>query len=438
VGNPSWDERFLRLALQKNPSVDLVSFYILRDFWDDPRAREDEVSLIPFPTEELFMKELDTFDMVIWQNFRGPIYMHGMFGLPGYARYMAELNRFVKDRGGALLMIGGDRSFFGQGRLDPMLQDMLPIEPSDQVPNYLEEDFKIELTDAGLRHPIMNVGDGSRDLKDVWAALPPLSGFNKALRLAPGALALAVHPYEKGPDGPLPVIAVREYGAGRVMAVMTDYTWNWNFLAVGEGLSNKPYQRFWENAVRWLLRDPEMRLISLTADKGKVKPGGQVTAMLEVLDETYNPTDQAEVKIEVEEQPAGSNLPLPEPEHYGKGKYRVAVTPLKAGGYRLRATAVLQGRPLGQAEMIFEASEDSPEWRDVMPRPETLAMISRATGGKAITAAGNPGSFAFIRSRQEQVIGQRDLPVWDNWPVFTLCFLMLTAGWYFRRKWGLR
>ncbi|HUT54664.1 MAG TPA: hypothetical protein VM658_14835 [bacterium] len=433
VGNPSWDERFLRLALQKNPSVDLVSFYILRDHWDDFRAAQDEVSLIPFPTEELFTKELDTFDLVIWQNFRGPIYMPG-----AYARYMAELNRFVKDRGGALLMIGGHRAFFGQGRLDPKLQDMLPVEPTPAVPNYVEEEFKIGLTDAGLRHPIMNVGDGGQDLKDLWEGLPALSGFNRVERLAPGGLALAVHPYEKGPDGPLPVIAVREYGAGRVMAVMTDYTWYWNFVAVGEGLSNKPYQRFWENAVRWLLRDPEMRLLSLTADKGKVRPGEQVTAMLEVLDETYNPTDQAQVKIEVEEQPAGSSLQLPEPEHYGLGKYRVALAPLAAGGYRLRASAELMGRSLGQADVIFEASEDSAEWRDVMPRPENLAMISEATGGKAVTAADDPDKFAFNRSHQEQVIGQKDLPVWDNWAVFTTCFAMLTAGWYFRRKWGLR
>jgi hypothetical protein len=323
--------------------------------------------------------------------------------------------------------------------MDPMLQDLLPVEPDAQVPNYTEGDYKVELTEAGLRHPIMNIGEGGQDLKDLWSSLPALSGFNKVARLVPGALALAVHPFEKGADGQLlPIVAVREYGAGRVMAVMSDYSWYWNFVAVGEGLSNKPYQRFWENSLRWLMQDPEMRLISLTSDKGKVKPGEQVTLMLEVLDESYSPTDQAEPEIVIVEQPSGVKPALPELVHSGLGKYRMTMTPPAEGGYRLRATATLQGRSLGHDDVIFEAAQDSGEWRDVMPRPEILAALSRATGGQAITASDNPGRLSFPHKNLTQVIGTRDLPLWDNWPVFAIAFFMLVIGWYCRRKWGLR
>jgi uncharacterized membrane protein len=434
VGNPSWDERFLRRTLKKDPSVDLVSFYILREHWDDYMSRKEEVSLIQFPTQDLFTKELDTFDLVIWQNFRGPIYMVG-----AYSKYMSELNRFVRDRGGALLMIGGHRAFFGQGRLDPKLLELLPVEPSELVPNYIEGEFKIELSDAGLRHPIMAVGEGDEDLTGLWSRLPALSGYNRVSRAAPGSLVLAEHPYERGVDGELlPVVAVREAGAGRVMTVMTDYSWQWNFAAVGEGLSNKPYQRFWENALRWLLQDPEMRLITAAADKGRVEPGEKVTIMLEILDETYNPTDQANISLEIVEQPEGSRLVLPELERFGSGKYRLEVTPETAGGYRLRVTARLGGRSLGHDDVIFEAAKKSAEWMDVLPRPENLAAISRATNGTAVAASEGPEEFAFKRSKMEQVVGSKDVPLWDNWPVFLVCFSMMVVGWYFRRKWGLR
>src|SRR5690606_34780149 len=67
VGRPSWDQRFLRTHLSSDPNVDLVSFYILRTQQDQPRASENELSLIPFPVDEIFDKQLWSFDLVIFQ-----------------------------------------------------------------------------------------------------------------------------------------------------------------------------------------------------------------------------------------------------------------------------------------------------------------------------------------------------------------------------------
>ena len=433
-GNPSWDERFLRQTLKKDPAVDLISFYILREHWDDFRARQEEVSLIPFPTDELFTQELDTFDMVIWQNFTGAMYMNG-----NYQRYMAILNKYVRERGGALLMIGGHRAFFGQGMMDPMLVDLLPIVPDDRVPNYIESEFKVEPTEAGLRHPILAIGEAGENPADVLAREPALLGFNRVKSVAPGALVLAEHPFEKGADGQkLPIVAVREVGAGRVAAIMTDYSWMWSITAAGMGVSPKPYQRFWENTVRWLLQDPEMRLITFSSEQGRVAPGQAVAATIEVLDTTYHPTDQATVKVEVLEQPQGANLVPPAPEPFGAGKYRVLLTPTVAGGYRLRASATLGGHDLGHDDLLLEAAEESAEWRDVMPRPEILAEISKVSGGAAIAPGGDLKSLAFRRSALEQVTGTRELPLWDNWPVFLFVFSALALTWFLRRKWGLR
>jgi uncharacterized membrane protein len=433
-GNPSWDERFLRQTLKKDPAVDLISFYILREYWDNFQARQEEVSLIPFPTDELFTQELDTFDMVIWQNFRGAMYMPG-----NYSRYMGILNKYIRERGGALLMLGGHRAFFGRGLMDPMLTDLLPVVPDDRVPNYAEGEFKPGLTETGKRHPIMAVGEGGEDPAETIGREPALLGFNRVKQAAPDALTLAVHPFERGADGQLlPLIAVREVGAGRVAAVMTDYTWMWSLTAAGMGLSTKPYQRFWENTVRWLLQDPEMRLITFSAEQGRVAPGDPLAATIEVLDETYHPTDQAQVKVEVLEQPPGSNLQLPAPEPFGVGKYRLAVVPLAAGGYRLRASATLKGRELGHDDLIFEAAEESAEWRDVLPRPEILAELARASGGTAIASGGDVAGFNFKRSALEQVTGAREVPLWDNWVVFALVFVVLVLAWFLRRKWGLR
>ena len=69
AGRPSWDERFIRELLKRNPNVDLISFFILRSPTDQHKAPQDELALIPFPVNDLFNSELPTFDVVIYQNF---------------------------------------------------------------------------------------------------------------------------------------------------------------------------------------------------------------------------------------------------------------------------------------------------------------------------------------------------------------------------------
>jgi len=80
----------------------LISFFILRTPGDDPHSSQDELSLIPFPTQEIFQEQLKTFDLVIFQNFNHRPYRMSQY-LDGIASYVRE--------GGAFAMIGGDQSF---------------------------------------------------------------------------------------------------------------------------------------------------------------------------------------------------------------------------------------------------------------------------------------------------------------------------------------
>jgi hypothetical protein len=78
-GKPSVDLKTWRYFLTRQPDVDLVSFYILRSMEDDPQARPSELSLIPFPYEELFSTELPKFDLVILQNFDFTLYFQSFY-----------------------------------------------------------------------------------------------------------------------------------------------------------------------------------------------------------------------------------------------------------------------------------------------------------------------------------------------------------------------
>ena len=102
-GRPSWDERFLRRLLKRNPNVDLISFFILRTPSDLAAVDSDELSLIPFPTHELFQNELPSFDVIFLQNFEYMPY--------GIGAYLDNIRQYV-ETGGGMAMIGGALASF--------------------------------------------------------------------------------------------------------------------------------------------------------------------------------------------------------------------------------------------------------------------------------------------------------------------------------------
>src|SRR5207237_8076325 len=128
--------------------------------------------------------------------------------------------------------------------------------------------FTRRLTDEGRGHPVDSRSLEPRTNEARWAAPPPLEGINRVLRLRPGASALLVHPTLKGEDGkPAPVLAVSDVGKGRALALLTDTGWHWGFGAAGAGDDGRAFQRFWESAIRWLVRDPALTLLRVDLDR---------------------------------------------------------------------------------------------------------------------------------------------------------------------------
>jgi hypothetical protein len=152
AGRPSWDVRALRGMLKQNPNVDLISFFILRMNTDISMAANSEMSLIPFPTDELFKEQLPSFDLVILQNYNFLPY--------GMARYLGNLRDYVRD-GGALVMLGGSLSFTSGGYYRTPIDELLPVAllpGSARASSLVDEgDFAPLLTDIGRSHPITSL-----------------------------------------------------------------------------------------------------------------------------------------------------------------------------------------------------------------------------------------------------------------------------------------
>jgi len=427
AGRPSWDERFLRGLLKQDANIDLVSFYILRTMSDDPMVRSDrELSLIPFPMEEIFDAKLDTFDVVIFQNFG--------YSEPGLSvsQYERNLERYVY-KGGALVVIGGDHAF-GEGRAHfPILTQALPVEPAGR-PVSLDM-FRPKLTPEGLRHPV-TAFPGSGPIETAWNQLPSLPGAN-ITRPKSGATVLMAHPFQSVDGQNAPILALWEYGRGRSMALTVDSTWYWAFTSHSGGQPSRVYERFWGNALRWLVRDPDLTTLSVTADPPSVEPGHPIGVVVTARTPDYQPAPRAQLRVDLfsvdSQKTIASHVGTSGPDGMG----RLEFAPPSPGAYKLIASAKLGERDLGQAEDVVAVRAVGSELADASVRPELMEQIAKATGGRAFRLPMSWFPEVPLTDPPLVEVGHsRDQPLWDRWYYLLALVVLLGTEWMLRRRFG--
>jgi uncharacterized membrane protein len=436
-GRPSWDQRFLRAMLRRDPNVDLVSFFILRTETDDQPWNRNELSLIPFPTFEIFEEQLKSFDLVIFQNFNFAPYGVEPF-LPGVRDYVEE--------GGAIAMIGGDLSFVSGGYGSTVLRDVLPVElppaPPGMSPNGGDGDvtvdsFRPKLTAEGRAHPVTSLVLDPHENEARWAKLPPLDGVNRVPRVRPGAATLLAHPTLRGEDGqPAPVLVVGDAGKGRSLALLTDSAWHWGFLSAGEGDDGRAFQRFWENAIRWLVRDPALTLLRLELDRIEYRRSQPPSVRIRAMHPDYSPADKVDVVVDVSAADSDAQAkPLKHLEATTNqdGEAHVDLGTLAPGAYRVFGRATLDGRAVTE-DKTFVVRAEGRELEDVAFRDKVLREIADVSGGSY--QQGELGDIAIAEPREVRVGRQQSIELWSS-PIFlAIGLLLLTAEWYLRRRAG--
>jgi len=428
-GRPSWDERFLRAMLRRDPNVDLVSFFILRTESDEQPWNRNEMSLIPFPTYEIFEDQLHSFDLVIFQNFNYAPYGVEPF-LPGLRDYV--------EQGGALAMIGGDLSFASGHYGDTPLQDVLPVELGHGDGVVTTDAFKPRLTPEGRTHPITSLMLDPHENEARWAKLPPLEGINQVQRLRPGAVPLLVHPTLRTDGKPAPVLAVSEPGQGRVLSLLTDTGWHWGFLAAGEGDDGRAFQHFWENAIRWLVHDPALTLLRVDFDRAEYRRHQSPSVRVRAMHPDFTAAERVPVTATVapaEAEPTAAPLRRFDVVTDGEGDARVDVGTLPPGAYRLTAQATLDGRAVRESK-TFVVRAEGKELEDVVFRDDVLRELADLGGGTYRRAS---LGGVTIRDPQEVRVGRRRaIEVWSNPALLLLAIGLLALEWVVRRRAGYR
>ena len=426
-GAPTWDTRFLRAFLKADPSIDLITFFILRTSSDLTMASPEELSLIPFPTDELFREHLDSFDIVIFQDFNYAPYQ--------VAGYLPRIRDYVL-KGGAFAMVGGSRAFGTGGYDRTPIADILPVDMITGSNALSEREFEPKVEGDLARHPIIElVPDPAQNLK-AWSELAPLQGANRLRALKESAQALLVHPAETDERGqPMPVLAVGEAGQGRSLALAVDSTWRWSITTAGLRGDASAYERFWDRALRWLSRDPLLDPAHIETDRERYGPGGALKARMRLRDERYLPlADRALETVVLDMAGEVKRTQALQSDHDGAANAELEV-PDDPGAYRLAVRDPSSSAIIAEQGFVVEAGGE--ELADPRAQPDLMRQIARATGGSWKLAADGPKLDDFDSTRARALGTVVHAPFASPW-FFLVLVVLFASEWGLRRAFGLR
>jgi hypothetical protein len=382
-GEPHPGERTWRNLLKADPSVDLVHFTILR-----PPSKQDgtpvyELSLIAFPTRELFMEKVDEFDLIIFDRYR----RRGILPTP----YIANVAEYVRN-GGAVLLAEGDAFAGVESLYRTPLADVIPARPTARV---FEQGFLPTVTPAGDRHPVT-----AGLTPETAEGEAPWGRWFRHVEVEP----LAGETLMTGAED-RPLLILNRVEEGRVAVLASDHAWLWTRGVEGGG----PQAELLRRIAHWLMKEPELEEEALTA----TVQGDQITIERRSVGdgpERLTVTDPSGV-----ERAGGFQQIEP-------GLWRAVIGATEQGLHRISDGGLTALAVVGPA---------SPrEFENPVSTGALLAPLAAATGGAVLRLTdGVPGVRRVAEGRAAEGRGWIGLARRDAYAVRDVRLTALAPGW---------
>jgi hypothetical protein len=391
-GEPHAGGRTWRNLLKSDSSVDLVHFTILRPPEKQDGVPVSELSLIAFPTRELFMEKIDDFDLIIFDRYK----RRGI--LPSL--YLENIAQYVR-AGGAVLVSAGPDFASADSLFRTPLGAVLPATPSARV---LDEPYLPIISDLGNRHP-------------VTTALPQNGDWGRWLRQIE-VEATSGNVVMTGVED-RPLLILDRVDEGRVALLTSDHAWLWNRGYEGGG----PQLELLRRLAHWMMGEPELEEEALTA----TAEGQTMRIERRTLSEEVPPVIITGPDGEVTEMTLAPTTP---------GRFEATFTGPEIGLYRLENGEQLSVIGLGPAaprefvDTIADAEVLEPvlaAFRGGVPRMEDgLPRIRNVRAGRP--AAGR-GWIGFTPREAYETRDVRQTSILPGWLVLLLSAGLITAAW---------
>jgi uncharacterized membrane protein len=465
-GRPNWEYKFLNRAVQIDEQVQMVALIRVakREPKFDFRGRAGETS------NPLFRgfgnqspDEVQRYDqpVLVRLNTRDELELRSGFPrtaeeLYGYHAVIIDdleaeffsadqaqlLQKFVSERGGGVLMLGGMESFREGNYLRNPIGDMLPVylDGQDAVAAEAPGPVQFQLAREGWLQAWARLRDNEADERTRIEGMPPFEVLNRVRALKPGASVIATVRDSRG--GELPALAIQRFGRGRTAALMVGDVWRWGMK---DAVAQADMGRAWRQLVRWLIADVPAR-VQLTQEPVAADANGAVRLQVRVRDEKFQPVDDAAVMVDIEPVvfegtggAAATSIKLEaEPALTEPGLYQITYLPRQTGGYRAVASVKNHaGAELGRAETGWSTDLAAEEFRSLVPNHALLEDIARKTGGQIVAAAELDGFVRRLPELRAPVMETWSYPAWHTPVLFAFALACLLAEWGLRRWKGM-
>ncbi len=348
-GEPHAGERTWRNLLKSDAAVDLVHFTILRPPEKQDGTPINELSLIAFPTRELFAEKIDQFDLIVFDRYQHRGVLPTM--------YFDNIARYVRDGGAVLIAAGPD--YANDGSLfDTPLSPVLPVGPTGKV---IDEAFFAKVTDLGKRHPVTRDLDGGNFDPPHWGRWFRLIDVEKPT----GEVVM------KGAEDK-PLLILNRVEKGRVALLLSDNAWLWARGFEGGG----PHVDLLRRLAHWLMQEPELEEEALRASAH----GNELTVEQQTMADQPQPA--------IVKSPSGKTVTLTlkavEP-----GLWRATIPVDEIGLWRVE-----QGDKHAFAHV---GSANPREFIDARSTPDLLKPLVQASSGRIARMANASGALTLPR-----------------------------------------
>jgi hypothetical protein len=422
---PSYEFRFLKEMLVREKTVRL--HYVQQDAdveFVERNRQGDQVSLPVFPVRR---EDLFAYDVVLFGDVNP-----SLLGPDA----LANLRDFVTERGGGIIFFAGPE-YTPLAYRDTPLAELFPIDPASAVlppPESLEQEFRVEPTELGLRKPQMQLGDSPTETSEVWRTLPAIRWLLDVQTLRPAAQVLAEHPTRATADGrKAPVLIYQIAGAGKVLFHGTDETHLWRGR-----IGDKYFARYWIQAIRYLSRAKLLgddNVARLVTDRAKYRRGEPVRFQLRFIDERLVPAGDRNVTV-LFERPGQARRPV-----------TLARTAQSSAIFEGQARQLTEGRYHAWVVDPALAGDPSADFEVLPPAGETersqmdVAELTRAaadTRGKFYRFHNAHRLFDDLpEGRPVPIETLPPAPLWNKWPVLFIFLCVLASEWLLRKRKGM-
>ncbi len=417
-GEPQWEFKFLRRAIEEDRSLGLSTMVrttqnkIYRQV-EKPKELEDG---FPAKPDELFAYQALVIGSVEANYFT-----------PAQQELIRE---FANRRGGGVIFLGGRAALGDGGYLRSPLAEMLPVQIPDKKGTFHRDEASAELTAIGRESLICRLEERPEKNAERWKKMPVMADFQEVGDPKPGAVVL-LETFAPG-HRKSPLLAIQNYGRGRTAVFATSGSWRWQMQ---QALTDKTHEMFWQQFLRWAVADTPGRVRASTP-RPVLSDETTVKLRAEVRDKTFKMVPSAKVEARIV-GPEGTAAvvemnPVPDEDGVYAGEWAAE----KPGSYVAEVVA-LNDKEETRDAIAFRREDGVAENFHTGQNRELLEKLAESTGGRYYTP-GEASKLADRISYSEAGLTVRDTKdLWDMPIVFFVALLLRSGEWVLRRKWGV-